>query len=640
MTQMPKLTEMQSAAADRAYHLLQTYHAAIIAMPTGTGKTYIACRLIRMFADDPDAAATVVAPAHLLPMWRRAADAFGIHPRFASYQMLSLGRAAADAKAPILWIFDEAHALKNSNSKRYRFAQKHTAVHYVCLMTATPVSMSWNDICALTRLCGYPSGQKFFDKYMIQRFAHAICIDSDIPQSIVSAKKTHEVYDSPILASPEAIAAIADALRSVRLYISDDDADARETALLPHILMHRFLSHPHSCLMTLDRLIRYYKNARTRDGQFLSRRNFLTLMGISGNQLLLPFEDYFYGKKLGCITAAKLDRNLQKLRYARVLIENACIGSDPAVLAVQNLIAKIPPGERVVLFTQYADTALHYAARLCVGRPTALLTAQISRYGNTACERELIETVFDASCPIPDFYEKSGIRPPEILICSDAFSSGHNLQRANRLIHLDLPHNPATLIQREGRLLRMGQTADAVHFFAPRYPDRIPRFSDCAQAIEKRLNARKKLIVSWYLQPLAPTCDAVFSIDCDHFPKYWARFSDQWIPIDPGLEPFAANSTQTTFGRLHHAASAAAKKRLLPLWQMLKSDGGCDAEKCNDIFGCMNCAAVFPRIAHAIPDIAADAPLSAAGEIAEKSAIIRRVFKLPPPNAPCKLYAF
>ena len=148
MTQMPKLTEMQSAAADRAYHLLQTYHAAIIAMPTGTGKTYIACRLIRMFADDPDAAATVVAPAHLLPMWRRAADAFGIHPRIASYQMLSLGRAAADAKAPILWIFDEAHALKNSNSKRYRFAQKHTAVHYVCLMTATPVSMSWNDICA------------------------------------------------------------------------------------------------------------------------------------------------------------------------------------------------------------------------------------------------------------------------------------------------------------------------------------------------------------------------------------------------------------------------------------------------------------------------------------------------------------
>ncbi len=640
MTQIPKLTEMQSAAANRAYDLLHTYHATIIAMPTGTGKTYIACRLIRMFADDPNAAAIVVAPAHLLPMWRRAADAFDIRPQFASYQMLSLGRADARAQTPILWIFDEAHALKNANSKRYRFAQKHTAMHYVCLMTATPVSMSWNDILALARLCGYPSGQKFFDKYMIQRFARAISVDADIPQSIVSAKKTHDFYDYPLLSSPEAIAAIADALRSVRLYISDDDADARETALLPHLLLLRFLSHPHSCLMTLNRLIRYYKNARTRDGQFLSRRNFLTLMGLSGNQLLLPFEDVFYGKKLGNVTAAKLDRNLKKLAYARDLIETSCIGPDPAVLAVQNLIAKIPPRERVVLFTQYADTAMHFARRLCVGRPLALLTAQISRYGNSACERELIETVFDASCPIPDFYKKSGIRPPEILICSDAFSSGHNLQRANRLIHLDLPPNPATLIQREGRLLRIGQTADAVHFFAPRYPDRIPGFSDCAQAIEKRLNARKKLIISWHAQPLAPTCDALFSIDCDHFPKYWARFSGQWIPIAPGLEQFSANSTQTTFGRIHHAASGAAKKQLLPLWKMLKRDCCCDAEKCNAIFGCIGRAALFPRIAHAMPPIADDSPLSAADEIAEKSAIIQRVFKLPPQNAPCKLYAF
>ena len=636
----PRLTQTQTAIAQSAYDRLLSHRAAIIATPTGSGKTYIACDIIQRMKNDLAShalCAIVAAPAHLRDMWLRAVSAFQLNIRFVSYHMLSLDKIAVHSTRPILWIFDEAHALKNPSTKRFHVVQKYTSIHYICLMTATPVTMSWKDLYALVQLCGYPSAQKYFDKYMIQRFARAICIDPQIPDLIAPERIFRHSYDAPVMANSQSLDDIVDNLLSIRIYLHDGDEIIRESPILSLVLMHRLLSHPTSCILTLERILCYYKNARIHGNRVLSKREFFSLMGSSGKQLFLPFEDMIFGRKLDDASQDSIDQTLQRMKRALALLRQIDAGDDIVLQNIQKIIETIPRGVPIVLFSQYADTARYYADNLKTGRPLALLTAHSARYGKTPCKRELIEPVFDASCNIPNFYENARIPPPEILICSDAFSSGHNLQRAAHLIHLDLPWNPATQIQREGRLLRIGQTASSIHFYTPAYPQNVPAFSTYARHVEQRLKSRKRLLLTWNAQTLAPTFDSAIRLDVEQFPRFWARYADQWIPIAPDNGPigYRIKSTQmTTFGRVRLMSISAVQKKLKCVWRALKRDYSHDQTTTSLLFDFINRAALFPRLTHAIGTSEATQAL----DIAVKMPVINAVFQLPPPSTPCQLF--
>jgi ERCC4-related helicase len=61
----------------------------------------------------------------------------------------------------------------------------------------------------------------------------------------------------------------------------------------------------------------------------------------------------------------------------------------------------------------------------------------------------------------------------KILICSDAASEGLNLHSANVAINVDIPWNPSRLLQRFGRVDRLGQTANDVFLINMYYPNSI-----------------------------------------------------------------------------------------------------------------------------------------------------------------------
>ena len=60
-----------------------------------------------------------------------------------------------------------------------------------------------------------------------------------------------------------------------------------------------------------------------------------------------------------------------------------------------------------------------------------------------------------------------------VIVCSDAASEGLNLQKANVLINVDVPWNPARLLQRFGRIDRFGQKKDKLFFYNLYYPETI-----------------------------------------------------------------------------------------------------------------------------------------------------------------------
>lgn len=123
------------------------------------------------------------------------------------------------------------------------------------------------------------------------------------------------------------------------------------------------------------------------------------------------------------------------------------------------------PIRKVILFTAFADTARYLYGELAAwsqsthGIHTALIAGSETRTTTGHNEFEHILT---------NFSPRSKSRPtstePEIdlLIATDCISEGQNLQDANYLINYDIHWNPVRIIQRFGRIDRIGSRHDRV----------------------------------------------------------------------------------------------------------------------------------------------------------------------------------
>ncbi len=102
---------------------------------------------------------------------------------------------------------------------------------------------------------------------------------------------------------------------------------------------------------------------------------------------------------------------------------------------------------KVVIFTEYIDTANYLRGILEKVFPMKLLSA----IGNISKETiRKIYTNFDAQ-----YKEQEDIY--DILLTTDKLSEGFNLNRAGVVINYDIPWNPVRVIQRVGRINRIGK---------------------------------------------------------------------------------------------------------------------------------------------------------------------------------------
>ncbi len=106
------------------------------------------------------------------------------------------------------------------------------------------------------------------------------------------------------------------------------------------------------------------------------------------------------------------------------------------------------PDKKIIVFSEYVDTILHlkdyfrkkFKNRVLVG--DGKITAQF--------ERDLNKD-FNAQ------YKAIQTNYFDILLTSDRLSEGYNLNRAGIIINYDIPWNPTRVIQRVGRINRIGQ---------------------------------------------------------------------------------------------------------------------------------------------------------------------------------------
>ncbi|MBC5746487.1 DEAD/DEAH box helicase family protein [Dysosmobacter sp. NSJ-60] len=178
-----------------------------------------------------------------------------------------------------------------------------------------------------------------------------------------------------------------------------------------------------------------------------------------------------------------LEKDAENLQLLSLMIGDITPEHDTKLQTLLNLIRKkqehpINPGNRkIIIFTAFSDTAdyLYQQVAPFVKQNFGLNTAEVTGTvdGKTTIPRLQadLNTVLTCFSPISkgrDILMPGSTEELDILIATDCISEGQNLQDCDYLINYDIHWNPVRIIQRFGRIDRIGsrnQVIQLVNFW-------------------------------------------------------------------------------------------------------------------------------------------------------------------------------
>lgn len=154
--------------------------------------------------------------------------------------------------------------------------------------------------------------------------------------------------------------------------------------------------------------------------------------------------------------------------------------------ALRRMLTQTHGKDKVLIFTQFADTA-RYLAR------------EARKAGITHVEVATGASVdpFALACRFsPKSNNKAVSKADEVrvLICTDVLSEGQNLQDSNVVVNFDLPWAIIRLIQRAGRVDRIGQRAEEIHCYSFLPADGVEQLIQLRSRIRQRLQENAEVV--------------------------------------------------------------------------------------------------------------------------------------------------
>lgn len=129
------------------------------------------------------------------------------------------------------------------------------------------------------------------------------------------------------------------------------------------------------------------------------------------------------------------------------------------------------PNRKVLVFTAYADTArylydqLHPWARSALGIHASLVVGSGANDSTLTASRDFTDVLMDFAPRAKrraEFHPAAPAAEADLLIASDCISEGQNLQDCDTVINYDIHWNPVRIVQRYGRIDRIGSRAREV----------------------------------------------------------------------------------------------------------------------------------------------------------------------------------
>lgn len=523
-----KVLRYQEDAVIQLLNTVNRHRGCFLADVVGLGKTYVsALSMLKIPANEE---ILVTCPAGVVESWRGILDSFGLrNVSLVSHQNLNrfTDRYGSSYKASKLFNYiyvDEAHKFRNADTswyKRLKALCQYDKGVKVILITATPLN---NDPRELRNMLGlfqnlHTSNTLIEDKSLSRYLYKFIKSINKVRQSGDKVKITNEIMSCSKHIRMDILhkITIRRTRKDILTYYSEDMSSngwVFPVVEKPVSVSYDFLKMPEKMLLRTQESMGKLKFARYRLNDYLWEREFsdshkfldniirinlMKRMDSSVHSFILSIdnmitkykqtvEDFNNGFVRKTIRYEEIDEEVlgsdricvQKgLKNPALFIQH--IKEDLEVLKefkdnwesfkdvkLQELFRLLDTlkGQRgkILIFSQYRTTVEYLEAELKARNYRALgYSSKVKHL------RGLVDSDFDAN------YE-FGSDDYDILVTTDTLSEGVNLHRANIIINYDIPWNPTVVIQRVGRVNRLGTKFSNIfiyNFFPLEGTDRV-----------------------------------------------------------------------------------------------------------------------------------------------------------------------
>jgi superfamily II DNA or RNA helicase len=513
-TKIMGLKKFQIVSVLEAMRILREYNGVVIADSTGLGKTRTMIALATEARKDGKKVLLIAPKSVIETTWEKEMEVLDTHIKSVNSEYVSANPedflSKYSGKGYNFIIVDEAHYFKSASSNRYKALRDLILNNksQVVLATATPVNNSLMDMYNLialfaddnsiqditgTTLKGYFTsnqkklieGRKFEMSQVLERFvvrhsrkfAKSVEPGLNFPERVVDtdpANRYRSSIDYDHLDSRLRMLHFAtydlsvDRLSHLRLPTGELISKYREPQkreklkiLIKTVVVLNIFKRLESSIAafqeTLKSTIGYMEKARdyaSSNGYFLPKS--------AADDPLFDFDeeipaDIFSTEKYRDLKEKCVLRDDEKARFVKACDEdidimNEILSNMPPndtkmeelLLRLGKIIPNLKKPNGVVIFTQYTATAREIHKNLRVLETQIYLTTGSECIDNTG-RKSNTSTIIDK------FQHDGGI-----IVSTDVLSEGQNLQNAQYVINYDFPWNPVVLIQRVGRIDRMG----------------------------------------------------------------------------------------------------------------------------------------------------------------------------------------
>jgi len=186
--------------------------------------------------------------------------------------------------------------------------------------------------------------------------------------------------------------------------------------------------------------------------------------------------------------ADNLREDCDALMDVLTLCGNWAADRDAKFQQLVHLLTEQHPADKVLVFTQFSDTALYLERHL----KAAGLTQMAAVTGDSDNPTKLAWRFSPVSND-----KRDKVSPDEelrVLIATDVLSEGQNLQDCAVIVNYDLPWAIIRLIQRAGRVDRIGQKAEGIHCYTFLPADGVERIIRLRARVHQRLQQNAEVV--------------------------------------------------------------------------------------------------------------------------------------------------
>lgn len=519
------LAEFQEDAVRRIFTRLKKYRACMVADSVGLGKTWIAKRIVEEFGFYKRRRFLIICPAQLRGMWKDAvkdlilAESILSQEELASLDFLDKAKQAVGGGLDevSLIVIDESHNFRNPLSNRWEnlftllvdHIAKGKGKPYILFLTATPINNTIWDLYWQVMILilmdqraflkeGISDILKFFkdidkqgDPTLLNDLMNEISIrrtrdyikqnypDAEIDGSkIIFPERILENIDYNLDKAYQGLYSNISQTISEKLTMAyyrilkykkvEKLSEAEEMALgrmialdgiFRTILLKRLESSVEAFRRSVANHVKFLKRLKEylNRGKLLTKQTYYKYVSNLDEETSEDFleelddiniDDYRKEELIGDI---EKDVALFNEMGEKVGVINA--EADAKLKELKKRLLVLSKQGQIVLFTYYADT-LDYIHKNVSEDPSfsKLRIEKIS--GRVASAKRRTEIV--------DNFMSGKI---DILMSTDVLSEGMNLQKARYLINYDLHWNPTRMIQRAGRIDRIGSPFKEIYVY-------------------------------------------------------------------------------------------------------------------------------------------------------------------------------